>query len=68
MFEKMMARIERLARARARARSRELAARLAGAGVDAEVEEQGVLLSGKGLRRRIALDGRLRASISGAMR
>ena len=68
MFEGMMARVERRARARAEARRRELAARLAGAGVAAEVEERGVLVSGKGLRRRIALDARLRALISGAVR
>lgn len=68
MFEEMMARIARRARARAQARSRDLAAPLAGAGIAAEVEEQGVLLSGKGLRRRIALDARLRATISGAVR
>jgi hypothetical protein len=71
MFEGMTARIERLAEVRARARGRELAARLAEAlppGVQAGAEARGVLLSGKGLRRRIALDPALGQLIAGLLK
>jgi hypothetical protein len=71
MFAAMMARIERLAEARARTRSRELAERLAGAlpkGVRAEADPRGVLLTGKALRRRIALDSRLSWLIAGLLK
>jgi hypothetical protein len=71
MFEGMIARVGRLAEARARARGRALAERLAEAlpnGVRAETEARGVLLSGKGLRRRIALDSRLNQLIAGLLK
>jgi hypothetical protein len=71
MFEGMIARAGRLAEARARARGRELAERLGEAlpnGVRAEAEARGVLLSGKGLRRRIALDARLSQLIAGVLK
>lgn len=69
MFEGMIARAERLAQARTQARGRALAQRLADAlpkGVQAAADEGGVRLSGKGLRRRLALDpalGRLIAAV-----
>lgn len=68
MFETLTARIARFAEARARARRETLAARLAEAlpgGVRAQADAQGVLLSGKGLRRRIAGDAALRWLIAG---
>jgi hypothetical protein len=71
MFEGMIARIGRLAEARARARARALAERLGDAlpnGVKAEAEARGVLLFGKGLRRRIALDSRLSQLIAGLLK
>jgi hypothetical protein len=68
MFEALILRVERRARARATARARELAALLAEAGVAAEADARGVVVSGKGLRRRLARDARLRALIAGAGR
>jgi len=71
MFEGMAARVGRLAEARARARGRALAERLREAlpnGVTAEAEARGVLLSGRGLRRRIALDSRLSQLIAGVLK
>jgi hypothetical protein len=59
MFEELIARVERLAEARAQMRSRALAEQLAitvPKGVQAEADAGGVRLSGKGLRRRAALD------------
>lgn len=66
MFEALIARVERGTRARAAARASKLAAALAEAGVAAEAETRGVLLSGKGLRRRLADNAQLRALIAGA--
>ena len=62
MFERMMAGARRVAEARRKARRDEAAARVAGAfaGVDVEAIDEGILLSGRGLRRRMALDGGLR--------
>jgi hypothetical protein len=67
MFERLIARVERLARARARARSLELADALQ-KGLQAEAEAGGVRLSGRGLRRRIALDPRLGQLIAGVLK
>lgn len=66
MFEPLIARIERRARARAAARARALAAQLAEAGVTAQADARGVVITGKRLRLRIARDARLRALIAGA--
>jgi ABC-type protease/lipase transport system fused ATPase/permease subunit len=63
MFDRLAARARRLAEARAAARRAALAAELAAAlppGVKAETGEEGVTLSGRGLRRRFALDAALR--------
>ena len=71
MFEGMIARAERLARARAQARSGELAERFAAAlpkGVQAEADDSGLRLSGKGLRRRLALDPALGRLIAGLLK
>ena len=62
MFEALTARAARLASARAAARRHDLAERLADTlppGVRAEADEEGVRLSGRNLRRRVALDSRL---------
>ena len=66
-----MERAERLGAARAAARRRDLAERLADAlpaGVRAETEEAGVRLSGRNLRRRLALDKRLNWLIAGLIK
>jgi hypothetical protein len=71
MFAGLIARAERLARARARARGRALAERFAEAlpkGVEAEAGEGGVRLSGKGLRRRFVLDPALGRLIAGLLK
>jgi hypothetical protein len=71
MFAAMMARAERRAEARARARRLELAERFADAlprGVQARAEAEGVILSGRKLRRRIALDSRLNQLIAGVLK
>jgi hypothetical protein len=71
MFAALTARIERLAEARARARGRDLAERFGEAlppGVRAEAEARGVTLSGRKLRRRIALDPRLSQLIAGVLK
>jgi len=68
MFERLSARIERAAAQRARARGAGLAARIADelpSGVTAEADESGVRLSGRGLRRRFALEPALRWLIAG---
>jgi hypothetical protein len=70
-FEALMERAERLAEARARARRRALADRLADAlpgGVRAEAEAGGVRLSGRNLRRRLALDNGLNWLIAGLIK
>ncbi|MEA3042316.1 MAG: hypothetical protein QOH47_154 [Sphingomonadales bacterium] len=68
MFAALIARIEQRAEAQALARGRELAERFAEAlpeGVRAEAEARGVVLSGRRLRRRLALDMRLSRLIAG---
>lgn len=63
MFEWLEARARRRAQERAAARREELARRFSGAlppGVRAEAVEEGVRLSGRGLRRRFARDTALR--------
>lgn len=71
MFERLLARAERLARRRARAASAALAARIEGEGlpgVTVEAEAAGVRLSGRGLGRRFALEPALRWLSMGARR
>ncbi len=71
MFEALIARAERLARRRARARSDDLAGRIADLlprGVQVEADADGVRLSGKRLRRRVALEPALRWMIAGLLR
>lgn len=63
MFEATIERAERHARTRAVLRSKELAQDLAAAlpaGIESEAVEKGVRLSGRGARRRLALDPALR--------
>lgn len=64
MFDHLQERVRRLADARARRCSGQLAERLAAelpGGVSAQESAEGVLLSGRGLKRRFALDSALRA-------
>ena len=71
MFETLLKRAERRALQRARRRSKEVAERLAAelpSGVHAEPGEEGVLLSGRGIGRRFALDPELRWMIMGLIR
>ena len=68
MFEKLVPRAERVARARVRARIVGLARRLRGdlpTDVGVEPVPEGVALSGRDLRRRMALDPCLRWTIEG---
>jgi len=70
-FEALMERAERLAEARARARRRGFADRLEDAlpgGVRAKAEAAGVRLSGRNLRRRLALDNGLNWLIAGLIK
>jgi hypothetical protein len=61
IFEGLAARMRHRAQARAAARRAALAAELAALpGVRAEAIEDGVRLTGRGLRRRFALDAALR--------
>ena len=60
MFERLLARGAALAERRARLRAREIAAAQLPAGVAAEVVDEGVVISGRGLRRRFALEPALR--------
>ena len=63
MFETMMERGRRLARARAAVRRRQLGERLQAAlpkGIAVEETEEGWALRGRALSRRFALDARLR--------
>ena len=63
LFERSLERAERIAERRARQRRAALAERLRAelpAGVRAEDAPEGALLSGRGLRRRFALDPALR--------
>lgn len=71
MFETMLDRAGRLARDHAETRRRQMAARLEAempGGVAVEAGEDGVWLAGRGLRRRIALDSRLRALLAEVLR
>ncbi|HEX8379961.1 MAG TPA: hypothetical protein VF619_05380 [Allosphingosinicella sp.] len=71
MFERLMLHGAALARKAARARAGTLAAELgeeAPQGVRIGEEEEGVALSGRGLRRRFALDPQLRWLVSGRRR
>jgi hypothetical protein len=66
MFERLKARALLLAEARAERRRHALAARLADelpAGIAADRTGEGVELSGRGLKRRLALEPALRALI-----
>jgi hypothetical protein len=70
MFERMVERASRLAEQRARERSAILAVRVQDAlphGVKAEARPEGLLLSGRGLRRRFLLEPALRW-LTGTMR
>ncbi len=70
-FEALVARADRAARRRARLRSAALAERIADelpGGVTAEADADGVRLSGRGLRRRFALEPALRWLIAGLAR
>jgi hypothetical protein len=67
MFASLIAWAERLVQARAAARHRALADRLAETlprGVRAEATGDGVLLSGRRLRRRLAKDPALRQAVA----
>jgi len=71
MFEAMMKRVADLAQARSQARRREIAERFAAMlppGVRAQDEQAGVILTGRGLRRRLALDLRLSRLIAGVIK
>lgn len=71
MFEKLTTLAERRAGMRAAARRAQLAGRLADAlpeGIEASVELAGVRLSGRGLRRRLAMDARFGWLIAGLIR
>jgi hypothetical protein len=66
MFERLSERARQAAEVRAEARRRELAAPLAAelpAGIEAAKVDGGVELTGRGLRRRLALDPELRSLI-----
>ena len=68
MFEALIARAGRAAEMRARTRSAALAARIAAelpGGLTAGADESGVRLSGRGLRRRFALEPGLRWLMAG---
>ena len=68
MFERLQERARRAAEAAAAARRRRIAGRLAEAlpaGIAAAEGPEGVTLSGRGLKRRIALESRLRALLGG---
>ena len=63
MFERLSERVERDARERAEARASELAERMRAilpGGIEAEAAPEGVLLTGRGIARRFALDPALR--------
>lgn len=71
MFERLTARASALAEKAARRRRRELAEALRGeapAGVGIGEEEDGIVLSGPGLRRRFAAEPGLRWLIAGRRR
>jgi hypothetical protein len=71
MFETIMARAARRAETHARARRRNLADRLAAdlpRGLVAEPTDEGVLLSGRRVRSRVALDPAIRGIIGGVLK
>ena len=71
MFEKLLVRAERMARRRASERAHELADRLAvelPRGIRAERDGDGVVIGGRGIARRFALDAKLRWMIMGLIR
>jgi hypothetical protein len=71
MFETIMARAARRAEAHARARCLNLADRLAAdlpRGLAAKPTDEGVLLSGRRARSRVALDPAIRAIIGGLLK
>lgn len=62
MFERLAERVRRRAQARARERSEALAAQLRRelpAGIDASARDEGIVLTGRALRRRFALEREL---------
>jgi len=64
MFEKMIGRVRDAAEAKARAHATRLAGRAADElprGIAAQAEADGVRLTGRGLRRRMALEPALRS-------
>ena len=68
MFERLSERVEREARERAAARASELAERMRASlpgGIEAEAAPEGVLLTGRGIARRFALDPALRWLVAG---
>ncbi len=68
MFERMIERAGRLARRRSDARRRELGERLEAAlpkGIAVEETDEGLVLRGRGLARRFALEARLRWLVAG---
>ncbi len=71
MFERLEARVTRAAEACAAARRQALAAqlrKLMPADVAVETVEDGVQLSGRGLRDRVVLDASLRWTIAGLLK
>jgi hypothetical protein len=70
MFERLEASAMRAAKRHADARKAALAAQLRAilpAGIVVEEDEAGVLLSGRGLERRLVLDASLRWTIAGLL-
>lgn len=67
MFGRLRERGERLAEARAGQRRARVAARLDGAGLAARVEGEAVVVEGRGLGRRMALDPALRWRVAEAV-
>lgn len=62
MFERLAERVRRRAEARARERSQALAAQLRRelpAGIDASASDEGIVLTGRALRRRFVLEREL---------
>lgn len=60
MFERVEARAEALAQERARARVAEMAGRAAPAGARVAIEGNGIVVSGRGLGRRMVTDAAVR--------
>jgi hypothetical protein len=70
MFERLEAHAARAAETRAAARRAALAAQLRAVlpdGVSVEADDEGVVLSGRGLKRRLVLDASLRWTIAGLL-